>query len=424
MKFLFEGGFLRQIAAAVLSLSVGAEAFGGSEVKIVQSVKEAKPAFGGNANIVRSEVKIVRSVEKVKPAFGGNGVSVVFASDDNYAMYLAVALRSLIDNSSRNRSYDVWILDGGISEDKRKVILDLPKGCGNFSIRFFDIKPFAEKHRDILRMQRTDLSVACYYRLFIPQIFAAYRRMLYLDCDLLVLADVAKLFDTDLEGKSIGAIGDGGFPVKHMQLIRGDKWREYFNSGVLLFDVKKAMKEDIGNRCLEYLFSHKNDDGKFFEDQDVLNAVCTDNLKLMDWKWNFQAFFPEENLIPGKDVLIRHYVGPKPWKHNIGFGDLWWKYAEKTPFCKQIISQNRLSIMYYMIFNYVNCAVISICRLLHLECLIPCEKAAIPCMMALLKKGVLQKPTLYRRFWGLGGSPETQDRNAPKAAATAAAERI
>ncbi|MDR2107326.1 MAG: glycosyltransferase family 8 protein, partial [Holosporaceae bacterium] len=373
MKFLFEGEFLWRIAAAaVLVFFVGAEAFGGSEIKVVSSVKEVKPAFG-NANIVRSEVKVVSSVEEVKPAFGGNaniggnevkvvssvkevkpafggnGVSVVFASDDNYAMYLTVALRSLIDNSSRNRKYDVWILDGGISEDKRKVILDLPKGCGNFSIRFFDIKPFMKGREDIFRIWRGYLSVACYYRLFIPQIFTAYRRMLYLDCDLLVLADVAKLFDTDLEGKSIGAVGDVGFPVKHKQFIRGNKWREYFNSGVLLFDVKKAMKEDIGNRCLEYLFFLKNDAGVFAEDQDALNAVCISNLKLMEYKWNAQAFYPEENLIPGKDVLIRHYMGPKPWKHNIGFGDLWWKYAEKTPFCKEIISQNRPSIMFDMI---------------------------------------------------------------------------
>ncbi|MDR2107163.1 MAG: hypothetical protein LBO73_01410, partial [Holosporaceae bacterium] len=84
-----------RIAAAVLVFFVGAEAFG------------------------RSEVKVVSSVEEAKPAFGGNSVSVVFGSDDNYAMYLTVALRSLIDNSSRNRKYDVWILDGGISEDKR-----------------------------------------------------------------------------------------------------------------------------------------------------------------------------------------------------------------------------------------------------------------------------------------------------------------
>ncbi|MDR2107021.1 MAG: hypothetical protein LBO73_00640, partial [Holosporaceae bacterium] len=97
MKFLFEGGFLRRIAAAaVLVFFVGAEASGDKanvvqdEVKVVSSVEKVKPAFGDNANIGGSEVKVVSSVEEVKPAFGGNGVSVVFASDDNYAMYPAV----------------------------------------------------------------------------------------------------------------------------------------------------------------------------------------------------------------------------------------------------------------------------------------------------------------------------------------------
>jgi lipopolysaccharide biosynthesis glycosyltransferase len=309
-----------RIAAAVLVFFIGAEAFGGSEVKVVSSVEE------------------------VKPAFGGNGVSVVFASDDNFAMYLTVALRSLIDNSSRNRSYDVWILDGGISEDKRKVIFNLPRegGHDNFSIRFFDIKPFMKGREDIFRIHNKHLSVACYYRLFIPQIFTAYRRMLYLDADLIALADIAELFDTDLKGNSIGAVRDYVVSVEYAQSVRGNKWREYFNSGVLLFDVKKAMKEDIGNRCLEYLFSRKNDAGAFAEDQDALNAVCISNLKLMEYKWNAQAFYPEENLIPGKDILIMHYACPKPWKYNIGFGDLWWKYAEKTPYYRRLVLEKYL----------------------------------------------------------------------------------
>jgi hypothetical protein len=118
---------------------------------------------------------VVRSLAEVKPAFGQNNVSIVFGSDDNYAMYLGVCLRSLIDNAGPNSNYDVWILDGGIAEQNRKILLDFVKNRKNFSLRFFDVGPLVEKYREKLRIYNWWLTTAAYYRLFIPRIFFSYR---------------------------------------------------------------------------------------------------------------------------------------------------------------------------------------------------------------------------------------------------------
>lgn len=44
-------------------------------------------------------------------------VSICFASDDNYAPYLKVAIYSLLCNRNRERSYDIIILHKRISKE-------------------------------------------------------------------------------------------------------------------------------------------------------------------------------------------------------------------------------------------------------------------------------------------------------------------
>jgi lipopolysaccharide biosynthesis glycosyltransferase len=136
------------------------------------------------------------------------------------------------------------VLDGGISNANRRAILDLTRSRKNFSLRFFDMDAILEEHGEKLRICHSGtITIATYFRLFIPRIFSAYRRMLYLDCDLAVLADVAELFNGDLGGKSLGAVRDfsaGNWEHLSAKFLLGDRWQEYFNSGVMVFDILKT----------------------------------------------------------------------------------------------------------------------------------------------------------------------------------------
>ena len=55
-------------------------------------------------------------------------VSICFASDDNYAPYLKVAIYSLLCNRNRERSYDIIILHKRISKEHQGEILGLADG--------------------------------------------------------------------------------------------------------------------------------------------------------------------------------------------------------------------------------------------------------------------------------------------------------
>ncbi|MDR2107327.1 MAG: hypothetical protein LBO73_02310 [Holosporaceae bacterium] len=135
------------------------------------------------------------------------------------------------------------------------------------------------------------------------------------------VADVAELFDTDLKGKSIGAARDCAVYCKALteraKSLKGAEWQKYLNSGVLLFDIQKTLKQDLTGKLLSYLSSCKNNIGFFFEYQDALNAVCGDDVQLIDKRRNMFSKYTSEGMIPGKDILIRHYAGRKLRKENL-----------------------------------------------------------------------------------------------------------
>jgi lipopolysaccharide biosynthesis glycosyltransferase len=324
------------------------------------------------------EVTITKHIENVKPAFPNDNVSIVFGCDDNYAMYLGVCLQSLIETSSAKHNYDIWILDGNISENNRRGIVKLINGRRNFSIRFFNVNDFVEKNIEKFRIYNKYLTLAAYYRLFIPQIFFNYGRMLYLDCDIIVNTDLSKLFYSNLNSKSIGAAQDYSMSWKsfrqYAERIKGKKSEEYFNSGVILFDIKKTAKENISNKCLEYLSSRKDEKGEFHEDQDALNAVCIDNVKLIDKRWNgmmhtYSSDINETNF--DMNFHIIHYSNPrKPWFCSTPFDAIWWHYAAKTPFYKDILARNRNLIILQMIRIRIMHFSIVLLQWLHMDDLI------------------------------------------------------
>lgn len=65
-----------------------------------------------------------------------------------------------------------------------------------------------------------------YYRIAIPELFrgSQIERLLYMDCDMIALDDVAKLWTVDLGENIIAAVEDAGF---HQRLENGDSCRIY-----------------------------------------------------------------------------------------------------------------------------------------------------------------------------------------------------
>ena len=203
-----------------------------------------------------------------------------------------------------------------------------------------------------------ELSRASYFRLDIANILSeSVERIIYLDCDLLVYADIAEMWNIDMQGKPVAATCDLGIMASGR--IRKQKHKQiglsfdapYFNAGVLMMDLKKWREgnyaADIIKLASENQFSN--------HDQDALNKFFMYNWQEIPLKWDvippvfnlFTKILTKPDLrkkaIEAKlNPAIFHYAGGyKPWEYKVytGFNEEYYKYLAMTEFRDSIMPQ-------------------------------------------------------------------------------------
>lgn len=278
-------------------------------------------------------------------------VPIVFATNDNYAPYMMVAIRSLLDNFKKQDKYylDINILHSGLSDDFVNSVIEEKD---NYKISAINVAGLVA---DQMKYVRAHYSKEMYYRLLISEIFNFHKKVIYLDCDIVVNADITELYNVDI-GENIIA-GVLNFCNQGMRdwIENGLKLnsKEYINSGILIINVSEFNKHDIKNKCFE--FSNKRN---FLAcpDQDMLNFTCKGKILFLDSGWNFQwhhAFkkykysdtAPEwKGLVENarKKQYVTHFTsGIKPWSHPIyENSERFWDVAVLTKCYNQILTTN------------------------------------------------------------------------------------
>ena len=100
-------------------------------------------------------------------------VKIVFAVDDRYIPFLAVAIQSLVDHSSIDNYYSIKILHTDVSEENKKKIEKYR--AENITIEFIDLNYYLEKIKDKL-YTRDYYTNTTYFRLFLPELYPQYNR--------------------------------------------------------------------------------------------------------------------------------------------------------------------------------------------------------------------------------------------------------
>lgn len=263
-------------------------------------------------------------------------IPIFFAVDDGYVPFLAVALQSLIENSSKNYYYSIKILYTNINEENKKKIIKYEKE--NIKIEFVDLNYYIDKIKDKL-YTRDYYTKTTYFRLFIPDLYPQYDKVLYLDSDIVVLGDIAQLYNTNVKGNLVAAIPDDSVQTidefgEYVEKVVGVADRKnYFNAGILLMNLDEFRKINFQSKFLYLLETVKF---SVAQDQDYLNRLCKGRVTLVDRTWNRMPIkvdgINEENI-----KLIHYNLTYKPWHFdNILYQDYFWNYAQKTEFFEQI----------------------------------------------------------------------------------------
>ncbi|WP_155286961.1 glycosyltransferase family 8 protein [Lacticaseibacillus zhaodongensis] len=257
-------------------------------------------------------------------------VPVFFAVNDPYAAALGVAIKSLTANANPDRQYQLIILNQGLRPEHVKKIKQLatPNVSIDFESMAAKIQECLSDNNNTLRADYFTLTI--YYRLFIAEMFPEIKRAVYIDADVIVLDDIGKLYDTDLQGNMIGAaldpvIGTDALMSNYSRNAVGVPAERYVNSGVLLMDLQQLRQRDFAGHFLNLLNTYHFN--SIAPDQDYINAIATDRMFIIDSKWDV------ENGELAGTKLIHYNLYQKPWRYAGMKGEeAFWKYAPATPF--------------------------------------------------------------------------------------------
>lgn len=148
---------------------------------------------------------------------------------------------------------------------------------------------------------------------------------------------VADLYNHQLNDKYLGVIKDD--VVNSYEEFRryskdglGIPAYKYFNSGILVMNLKKFREEKVYHQFLNLLSKVKF---IIAPDQDYLNVICHDKVLYLDETWNMA---PLPHVRIDQNIKLIHYkLTAKPWHYSdIPYGEYFWKYASQSPFYQKI----------------------------------------------------------------------------------------
>ena len=257
-------------------------------------------------------------------------VPVFFGCDAKFLRFTAVALRSLINNTSDDRRYHIHILHTDVPAELQREVLKMRKK--NVSITFEDVTADIS---DLVRGLpiRDYYSPSTYYRIVIASKFPQYNKAIYVDSDTVVVDDIAKLYDINIGRNYIAAVPEAvslAIPEvgRYTEEVLGIPYNRYFNAGVVVINCKEWREHDVLGQFIQlsnfYNFS-------VAQDQDYLNVICKNRVYYLHRRWNMEAI-SEYPSINEKNYGIIHYAfAAKPWHDiNAPYGFYFWKYASQT----------------------------------------------------------------------------------------------
>lgn len=285
--------------------------------------------------------------------------------------HLGALIESIKSYFPQDRFFELVVLDGGI-KPQSKFLLEQQffYNFKNGKINIINCKALYEGV-----VLNTYFTEAILYRISAASLLPNHTKILYLDTDIIVCADISELFDIDLSDKYAAAavpelymkvcikLGDkkrikrgikgfSGRPInKYLQdyLGLGNDAEHYFQSGVMLFNLDYFRAFNLENILREDLLKNIY----WLPDQDALNKNLKGKVLELSLGWNLSTGIDHiyKSLTDGwakkiddakKSPKILHYAGndEKPWKNKTAnYSDLDWFFLRKTFWYEKVLQK-------------------------------------------------------------------------------------
>lgn len=255
--------------------------------------------------------------------------AICAACDDKFVPHFATTMMSV---AISNPGVKTYLVSDGISPENLAKL-------SAFSSRIaVDLEIIDASQLDLSGLKtRKNYSRAVWIRVFLPQLLpASLETVLHLDADVLVLKDVAPLFEFEMGAHPIAAVPEDDTPrTRERKATLGiDEADPYINPGVMLMNLSAWRERELSTRVRDYALA--NAEKLFLLDMCAINAVMAHEAAILERTYNF---FPHVHSSDRIDPRIVHYAGPKPWnKRHVACGYLYHHFRAMTPWPEKPVS--------------------------------------------------------------------------------------
>lgn len=267
-------------------------------------------------------------------------MNLLLTLDENYLLPCKVMLDSFFASNPQEKDVTVYLLHSAIPGGK---LSELDTFCADFGAKLIPVAVEPTLFENAPTSKRYPKEM--YYRLLSPLILPRQvERVLYLDPDMLIINPLRPLWEQNMGGNVFAAASHTGLTemANEINQRRLDTEHEYFNSGVMLIDLKAARDlvtaEDVF-RCVG-----KHEKELILPDQDVFNMLYgKQTLPVEDVLWNYDVRNYAKYLIRSSgshdlnwvmdNTAVLHFCGKnKPWHadYKNPFGMLYLHYQNLT----------------------------------------------------------------------------------------------
>lgn len=269
--------------------------------------------------------------------------NICLCADNNVVEYMSALIVSILKNSHQDEEFIFHIITSCISEENKNYLNEL-KNIKNFQLKYYN--PIHREKFEKWYSEKTPQKwpVEVFFKLDIPFILKDLDKVLYLDCDMIAVNNFKELFDINMDNYTVAAAKDKLISNSHLKKIKLNKSNGYFNSGLLLINIKNFNTLFPNDTFLEKIDKYLNNI-KIVEypEQDIINIIFNNKIKPIDSKYNcVSAIVKKDKEV--QDTIIAHYTLLKPLyknaypqKNKLYYA--FWKYFIETPYFKNNTSK-------------------------------------------------------------------------------------
>lgn len=260
---------------------------------------------------------------------------VVYNCDENFASIFATSVVSLFENNKDVDDITVYLIEDEVSAESKSRFQDIANCYGRTIITL----PMP----NIEEIAKTDiyippnLQMATCGRLFVSKLLPDnLDKIIYADCDTLFLRSISALWKQDISEDYVGMVS---IPTSknHKRIIGMSPDSTYYNSGLLLINLKRWREENVDIDFMEYF--QKQGGYVPYPDEGVLNAVFEGKIRTLPLKYNVYG----QIFSFGYEELLRL----KKQKKFYCFGE--YEEAQKYPVMLHFVSTYRIPLRPWVI---------------------------------------------------------------------------